>query len=48
MKTLETGKWGQTPPVELTLVKGKNVLRFTRNEPVKGLTIKDLTLTRVK
>ena len=41
-------KWGQTPPVEIPLGKGKNVLRFTRNEPVKGLTIKDLTLTRVK
>jgi len=42
------GKWEQTPPVEVVLGKGKNVLRFTRNEPVRGLTIKDFTLTRVK
>jgi hypothetical protein len=42
------GKWGQTPPVEIQLGKGKNVLRFTRNEPVKGLTIKDFTLRPVK
>ena len=42
------GKWDKTPPVEVALVKGKNVLRFTRNEPVKGLAIKDFTLTPVK
>lgn len=42
------GKWGKTPPVEVSLVKGRNVLRFSRNEPVKGLTIKDFTLTPVK
>jgi hypothetical protein len=42
------GKWEQTPAVKVTLVKGKNVLRCTRNEPVKGLTIKDFTLTPVK
>ena len=40
------GKWEQTPPVGITLVKGRNVLRFTRNEPVKGLTIKDFSLAR--
>ena len=39
------GMWGRTQPVELALVKGRNVLRFTRNEPVKGLTIRDFTLT---
>jgi hypothetical protein len=42
------GKWDKTPPVEVALVKGKNVLRFTRNEPVKGMAIKDFTLTPVK
>ncbi len=42
------GKWERTQPVEVSLVKGKNVLRFTRNEPVKGLTIKDFTLKLVK
>ena len=42
------GMWDKTPPAEVTLVKGRNVLRFSRNEPVKGLTIKDFTLTPVK
>ena len=42
------GKWEQTRPVEVSLVKGKNVLRFTRNEPVRGLTIKEFTLIPVK
>ena len=42
------GMWDKTPPVEVSLVKGKNVLRFSRTEPVKGLTIKDFTLTPVK
>ncbi|MBM4032262.1 MAG: hypothetical protein FJ291_10795 [Planctomycetes bacterium] len=42
------GRWDKTPPVEVSLVKGKNVLRFSRTEPVKGLTIKDFTLTPVK
>jgi hypothetical protein len=42
------GTWDKTPPVEVSLVKGRNVLRFTRNEPVKGLTIKEFTLTPVK
>ena len=42
------GKWEQTQPVQITLAKGKNSLRFTRTEPVKGLTIKDFTLTPVK
>ena len=36
--------WEKTQPVEVTLVKGRNVLRFSRNEPVKGLTIKDFSL----
>jgi hypothetical protein len=42
------GMWGQTPPVEVTLVKGKNVLKFTRNEPARGLTIKQFTLKPTK
>jgi len=42
------GKWGKTQLVEVSLVKGRNVLRFSRNEPVKGLTIKDFTLRPVK
>ncbi|MBM4020315.1 MAG: hypothetical protein FJ288_18680 [Planctomycetes bacterium] len=42
------GMWDRTKPVEVSLVKGRNVLRFSRTEPVKGLTIKDFTLTPVK
>lgn len=42
------GRWGQTPPVEIPLGQGKNVLRFTRREPVKGLTIKEFTLIPMK
>ena len=42
------GKWDTTQPVEVSLVKGRNVLRFSRNEPVKGLTIKDFTLRPAK
>jgi hypothetical protein len=42
------GKWDQTPPVEVMLAKGKNLLRFTRNEPVRGVTLRDFTLMRIK
>ncbi len=42
------GKWERTPPVEITLVKGQNQLRFSRTDPVKGLTIKEFTLKPVK
>ena len=42
------GMWDKTQPVMVPLVKGRNVLRFSRNEPVKGLTIKDFTLRPVK
>ena len=42
------GMWDKTEPVEVTLVKGQNVLRFSREEPVKGLTIKDFTLKALK
>ncbi|MDP7134809.1 MAG: hypothetical protein QF437_30210, partial [Planctomycetota bacterium] len=40
------GKWDKTEPVEIALLKGRNVLRFSRNqERLKGVTIKDFTLT---
>ncbi|HSH93404.1 MAG TPA: hypothetical protein VK968_04610, partial [Roseimicrobium sp.] len=42
------GQWKSTNPVEITLVKGKNVLRFSRPADAKGLTMKDLTLSPVK
>ncbi len=43
------GMWDRTQAVEVTLAKGKNVLRFSRGgENIKGLTIKDFTLTPVK
>lgn len=42
------GRWDNTPPVGIELVKGQNVLTFTRQDPVKGLTIRDFTLTPVK
>jgi hypothetical protein len=42
------GMWDRTPPVEVSLVKGRNILHFSRTDPVKGLTIKDFTLTPVK
>jgi hypothetical protein len=45
---LTVGMWDKTPPVEVSLLEGRNVLRFSRNEPVKGLTIKDFTLRPVK
>lgn len=42
------GKWQQTQPVEISLVKGENVLRITLQDGSRGVTIKDLTLTPVK
>jgi len=39
------GRWEETPPVALTLTKGKNVLRFSREGSVKGISIKDFKLT---
>jgi len=42
------GLWEETKPVEIALVKGRNVLHFTRNVPNYGLTIKQFTLTPVK
>lgn len=43
------GMWDETQPVEVSLVKGKNVLRFSReHEGLKGVTIKDFTLKPLK
>jgi len=42
------GMWEETKPVEIALVKGKNMLHFTRSVPNYGLTIKHFTLTPVK
>jgi len=42
------GRWEETKPVEIALVKGKNVLHFTRNVPNYGVTIKQFTLTPAK
>ena len=43
------GMWEKTEPVEVTLVKGRNVLRFSReHERLKGVTVSDFTLTPVK
>jgi len=42
------GMWDKSQPVEVALVKGRNVLRFSRNtEGLKGVTIKDFALTPV-
>ena len=38
------GMWRKTAPVVIELTKGKNVLRFSREGEVKGITIKDFTL----
>ncbi len=43
------GMWDETEPVEVTLVKGRNVLCFSReHERLKGVTIKDFTLRPLK
>ena len=42
------GMWQKSEPVEIALVKGQNVLRFTRKAPFRGLTIKEFTLTPAK
>jgi hypothetical protein len=43
------GMWDKTPPVEVALVKGRNVLHCSRGgQNIKGLTIRDFTLTPVK
>jgi hypothetical protein len=39
------GMWDKTDPVEVSLVKGRNVLRLSReHENLKGVTIRDFTL----
>ena len=38
------GMWDKTQPVEIALVKGRNILRFSREGEVKGLTIKKFIL----
>jgi hypothetical protein len=40
--------WQPTPPVEIALVGGPNVLQFTVPTGSSGITIKDFTLTPVK
>ena len=43
------GVWQNSQPVEITLVKGENVLNFWRDEPPqKGVAIKEFTLTPLK
>lgn len=42
------GMWQQSEPIEATLNKGKNTLRFGLKEGSKGVTIKEFTLTEVK
>jgi hypothetical protein len=42
------GMWDNTQPVEVSLAKGRNVLRFSRPGATKGLTIRDFTLNPVK
>lgn len=42
------GMWQQTTPVGVSLVQGKNSLRFTRPEGSRGLAIKEITLTPMK
>lgn len=39
------GMWEESEPIILTLTEGKNVLRFTRDGNVKGVSIKDFKLT---
>jgi predicted nucleic acid-binding Zn-ribbon protein len=38
------GMWDTTEPVEIELVKGRNVLRFSRPDATAGVTIKEFTL----
>lgn len=42
------GRWQQTPPVQVSLKKGRNSLRFARPEGSRGLTIKEFTLAPAK
>lgn len=42
------GMWQQTPPVEVTLVTGRNTLHFQSKEGSRGVSVKDFTLTPMK
>jgi hypothetical protein len=42
------GLWQQTEPVQLSLVKGRNLLHFALQNGSRGVTIKEFTLTPVK
>lgn len=42
------GMWQKSEPVEISLVQGKNVLKFDRPAERRGVTIRDFTLTPVK
>ena len=42
------GKWQQTPPAELALVKGKNVLQVALQDGSRGVSVKEFTLAPVK
>ena len=42
------GLWQKTQPVEISLLKGQNVLNFELAQGSRGVTIKDFTLTPVK
>lgn len=39
------GMWTTTPPVEVALVKGQNVLQFAVQDGSRGVAVKDFTLT---
>ena len=42
------GLWQQTKPVEVLLVRGKNVVSFAVKDGSRGVTVKDFTLTPVR
>jgi hypothetical protein len=42
------GRWQQTAPVTVSLVKGKNTLRVALKDGSRGVAIRDLILTPVK
>ena len=43
----QVGMWDKTEPVEIDVVKGRNVLRFSRPDATAGVTIREFTLTPV-
>lgn len=40
------GLWGSTPPVEITLTAGRNIIQFEFPSDNRGVTLKELTLAR--